>query len=370
MRRRARHISWHIIGKGWFGLWALVMVLLVMGSVHTAGTAHADPATAAMSVVVPAPSQGGTTVQGPVGANVSVSVTQATAGATYTLGWATPAAGCTPTGSTAFTDTSPQTADSGGNFTATFSWPDAAGTPGALYLICAVDATSPTPDVITASQQFQVLGRTPPQITLQRAPEPTPTSGPTATPIKGFHAGGPLQVKGKGFLPQGTQIAIFATSSATFSASDYKPADALKTADGSPITSDSQGQFTAVVTLPNIQGSLFIHAVSTDAVSTGQASFPPSLVATRTIQIGAPIATPTPEVTATPTANGTGTPPPQSDNTMRIVAIATLGVLSLILFIIGGILVASVVLGPRTPPKLDSGTRSQPGAVRSGQQQW
>jgi len=89
MRRRAQLI----IGKGWYGLWALMMVLLVVGAVHTSPAAHAD-ATGSMHVVVPVPSSDGKTVQGPVGANVSVSMSQATAGATYNLGWANVTTGC------------------------------------------------------------------------------------------------------------------------------------------------------------------------------------------------------------------------------------------------------------------------------------
>src|SRR5690349_460558 len=66
---------------------ALLMLLLVAGSVSLAGVALADPSPGSMHVVVPTPSNDGKTVQGPVGTNVSVSAGQATANATYTLGW-------------------------------------------------------------------------------------------------------------------------------------------------------------------------------------------------------------------------------------------------------------------------------------------
>lgn len=354
MRRRARHV----IGKGWYGLWALMMALLVAGGVYTAPAAHADPSNGSMHVVVPIPSSDGKTVQGPVGANVSVSVSQATAGATFSLGWANPSDGCV-NGFTAFTNgVVPITADSSGNFTATFPWPRVAGNPGALYLICASDTANPTTDVITADQSFQVLGSNAPKISLSQAPSST-------HPGKVYDAGGPVQVKGTGFLPQGTTIEIFVTSNANFSPSDYVADNALQTEDGSAILTDGNGQFTAIVLIPAtaITGKQFLYAVSTDAASTSQPQVLPSLVASGSIQIGPPAATPTVQPSPTPTL-----PPAQngSDNTMRIVAIAGLGILSLALFIIGGILVASAAIGPRKPPSLDSGTRSQP-AIRSDQ---
>jgi hypothetical protein len=353
MRRRAQLI----IGKGWYGLWALMMVLLVVGAVHTSPAAHAD-ATGSMHVVVPVPSSDGKTVQGPVGANVSVSMSQATAGATYNLGWANVTSGCA-SAFNPFTDgTTTVMADSSGGFTATFIWPDAAGTPGTLYLICASDSANPTTDVVTADQQFQVLGSNAPRVTLSQAPSST-------HPGKVYAAGGPVQVQGRGFFPQGTAIAIFVTPSSNFTASDYQPDSALATEDGSSILSDNQGQFTAIVVLPSaITGQLFLHAVSTDAVVNSQPPFPPSLVATSVIQIGPPEATPTVEPSPTP-ATGTDTTK-QPDDTARVLAIAGLGFLSLILFIVGGILVISAA-GPRKPPTLDSGTRSQ-SAVRTGQQ--
>lgn len=346
---------------------ALLMALLIVGSVQTAGAAYADPAdpsAGSMHVVVPAPLTDNKTVQGTVGTNVSISAGQATANATYNLGWASQATGCASP-ITPFTDTPSVTADDGGNFAATFAWPDAAGTPGALYVICASDSANPT-DVITADQVFQVLSSSSPMITLTQAPSST-TSG------KKFNAGGPVEVRGSGFYPQGTAIAFFVTSRSTFAPQDYQSDNALKTEDGSPVTSDGQGQFTAVVTLPNlIIGQLFMHAVSTDAILTGQNAFPPSLTATRAIQIIQAEATPTVQPSPTPKTQKDVTPPgaKNTDHTRRIVAIATLGVLSIILFIIGGILVASSVIGPRTPPKLDSGTRAQraqPTGVRSDQ---
>jgi hypothetical protein len=368
MRRRARLIV-SKLGKRWLGLglWALLMALLAAGSVSTAGAAraaaHADPpSNGAIDVIVPVPTSDGKTVVGPVHTNVSVAGSQATAGATFELGWADPSAGCV-NGFNAFTNPAVSvTADSGGGFAATFVWPSSAGTPGALYQICARDTANPATDVITANQVFQALGSTAPQITLQRVPVPTPSPTPTD---KGFHAGSPIVVKGKGFLPQGTPIAIFVTTSSRFSPQDYQPDNALKTVDGSAIVSDSQGQFTAQVILPTIPGQQFLYAVSPDANTSGQTPFPPSLVASRTILIGAPLPTPTPVITPTPDTHGgnnTGTP----GETMRIIAIATLGLLSLVLFIIGGILVASATLGARKPPKPDIGNIGSGG--RSGPQ--
>lgn len=356
MRRRAQYIS----GSGWWELWGLMLALLIVASVSTAGIAHADSSTGSMHVVVPAPSADNKTVQGPVHTNVSISAGQATVGATYTLGWAKSSDTCA-TGFSAFTDgTTTVTADSSGSFTATFVWPDAANNTDAPYLICASDTANPTTDVITADQVFQVLGSTAPQVTIAQAPSATRTG-------KIYDAGGPVEVRGKGFQPPGTPIAIFVTTSETFSAQDYQPDNALKTVDGSQITSDDQGQFTAIVVLPTLfTGQLFLHAVSSDAVTTSQPMFPPSLVATRVIQISQPQATPTVQPSPTPSTNGTGKTKPPRDQTGRIVAIAALGGLSLVLFIIGGILIASVVLGSGAPPAPANGPRSQPDSLRAG----
>lgn len=353
--------------SGWLALWAptaallmllLMLLLMMVGSVQTADAAPADASSGSIHIVVPTPQTDGKTAQGPVGTNVSISGGQATANATYNLGWVPQTTGCSGQ-VTPFADTPSVTADDGGNFRATFAWPDAAGSTGALYLICASDSANPT-DVITTDQAFQVLGASAPAITLSQAPS-SKHSG------EKFDAGGPVQAQGSGFLPQGTPIAIFVTSRATFSAQDYQPGNALKTVDGSPIVSDGQGQFSAIVTLPSLMtGSLFLHAVSTDAVASGQPGFPPSLSATSNIQVNTPQPTPTVQPSPTPKPSGaTTTKDTNTTNTGRIIAIATLGVLSIILFIIGGILIASAAVGPRTPPTLDSGTRAQPTPVRT-----
>ena len=367
-RSRARRIM-DGTGDSRFGLWGPLVALLILlpllplvmiGGAQTVGAAPTDSSNGAMHILLPVPQSDGKTVQGPVGANVSISGGQVTAGASYNLGWVPQASGCSGP-ITPFTDTPTFTADDGGNFTATFVWPAAAGTPGAVYLICASDSTNPT-DVITADQVFQVLGASAPTITLSQAPSST-HSGDS------YSAGGPVQVQGTGFLPQGTAVAFFVTSRASFAAQDYQPDNALKTEGGAQVVSDGQGQFTTIVTLPkDILGRLFFHAVSTDAIVSGQTGYPPSLSATSDIQITAPQATPTVQPSPTPKAQSV-TPPAKKpvDHTKRIVAIATLGVLSIILFIIGGILIASSALGPRTPPKLDSGTRAQPTGVHADQ---
>lgn len=365
-RGRARRINGDMGGtsganRGWFVPWwsmaALLTLLLMVGSVQTAGAAPADNSSGSMHIVVPTPQSDGKTAQGPVGTNVSISGGQATANATYNLGWVPQSDGCAGQ-VTPFTDTPSVTADDGGNFTATFAWPDAAGTPGAVYLICASDSANPA-DVITGDQVFQVLGASAPTVTLSQAPSSTHSG-------ESYIAGGPVQVQGNGFLPQGTAIAFFVTSRSTFGSQDYQPDNALKVANGSQVVSDSQGEFTAVVTLPSlITGQLFLHAVSTDAVTSGQTGFPPSLSATSDIQITTPQATPTVQPSPTPTPHKHTTTTPKPNHTGRVVAIALLGVLSIILFIIGGVLIASSAVGPRPPSKLDDETRAQPTPVRS-----
>jgi hypothetical protein len=357
MRRRTQRIS----GGRWSGLFMLMMVLLAMGSISTARTAHAD-SSGSMHVVVPAPSSDNKTVAGPLHTNISVSASQMTAGATYSLGWATPSDGCATGFHGLGSSVSSITADNSGAFAATFIWPNATNDTSTPYLICARDTANPTTNVITCDQQFQVLVAADPHITL------APVSSAKGT---GYSAGGPVHIGGVNFAPGNTQIEVFVTTSATFAAADFQPDTALKTQDGSPITSDAQGSFSAIVVLPlSPTGQLFIHAVSADGAPNGPTPFPPSLVANHAIQIGA--VQPTPSAQPSSTANTAGshnakTPKPR-DHTLRIIAIALLGVLSLILFIVGGVLIASVAFGPRTPPTMNSGERAMPDEVRTGPQ--
>jgi hypothetical protein len=357
MRRRAQPIS----GSRWSGLLMLMlmMVLLAMGSVSTARTAHAD-STGSMHVVVPAPSADNKTVAGPLRTNVSVSASQVTAGARYSLGWANPSDGCA-NGFQGFEsgDTS-VTADNSGTFVATVIWPGTASDTTTQYLICARDIANPTTNVITCDQQYQVLVAGRPHFAL------APVSKTKAT---GYSAGGAVRIDGVNFVPGNTPIDVFVTTSATFAAADFQPDLALKTQDGSPITSDAQGSFTATVLLPlSPTGQLFIYVVSADGVPNGPTPFPPSLVVNRAILIGE--AQPTPSAQPSPTVAVSPNPKPHKsafpDHPRRILAIVLLGVLSLILFIVGGVLIASVALKPRTPPTMNSGERATPDAVHTG----
>jgi predicted lipid-binding transport protein (Tim44 family) len=83
---------------------------------------------------------------------------------------------------------------------------------------------------------------------------------------------------------------------------------------------------------------MFLHVVSSD----GTQDFPPALVATKQITIAqAPTPTPNPTPTITPNpANN------QSGTNGSMPAIIGLGVLSVVLFIVGVILIATVASSP------------------------
>ncbi len=359
MRRRTQRFS----GSRWSGLLMLMvmMALLVMGSVSTARTARAD-SSGSMHVVVPAPSADNKTVAGPLHTNVSVSASQVTAGATYSLGWAKPSDGCANGFQGFDSGGASVTADNSGTFTATVIWPGAASDTTTQYLICARDTANPTTNVITCDQQYQVLVAGRPHFAM------APVSKTKGT---GYSAGGAVRIDGINFVPGNTSIDVFVTTSATFAAADFQPDLALKTQDGSPITSDAQGSFTAFVLLPlSPTGQLFLYVVSADGAPNGPTPFLPSLVVNHAILIGQ--AQPTPSAQPSPTAKVPVTQKtPKTtfpDHPRRIFAIALLGVLSLILFIVGGVLIASVALKPRTPPTMNSGERSMPDVVRTGRE--
>jgi hypothetical protein len=135
--------------------------------------------------------------------------------------------------------------------------------------------------------------------------------------------------------------------------SDLGSAVQLTPVGGQQITSSSGGQVTATVQIPGNQapGSYFIYLVSTD----GQADALPSLVATFRAPISvqtapaaptatATIAVPTPTTSTSTTTPGNGATP---DKPEKLIAVFGLGALSVVLFLIGVILLASAASLPR-----------------------
>jgi hypothetical protein len=307
---------------------ALIGTVVVLGALALAalGARHAPHALAdspPLQIVVPAPNSSGVAL-GPVGTNVSVTVQIPTApGDSYQIGWAPQSGSCTDKFNA--TSLAPIASDGSGNLSATFAWPNNAKTIGAAF-----DVTNPGNGYFQSAQIFQVAASSKPSITV---------SGQSSTGTKGIFAGGTLQINGDQFLPGGTKLYVFLNGNQGFAPSDLQPDHALPTTDGSDITSANDGGFSESVKVPaDANGSMFLHVVSSD----GTQDFPPALVATKQITIAqAPTPTPNPTPTITPNpANN------QSGTNGSMPAIIGLGVLSVVLFIVGVILIATVASSP------------------------
>jgi hypothetical protein len=313
----------------------LTLSLFVAGAmtVGFAPGAHAD--SVSLSILVPKPQSN--TAEGPVGTNVTISGQGATAGDDYQLSYAPNKIGC-PVGGPLGT----AKADANGKFTTTISWPDAASAVGATYVICYKDksqvgASQPS------DQSFKVDAASPPSITLAPG-SPAPT---------GYYAGGPVQISGKNYYSNHTQLLAFYTLNQDFAPSDLQPGSALKQPGaGAGFTADANGGFTVTVTLPSITGNFFLHVVSNDG-SSGGGKYLPALIATQPITIGqAPTPSPTVGPTVTPTTAGV-TPTPDtgggggSVNAAGVLGVLSLGGLSILLFILGVYLLTSAGATPR-----------------------
>jgi hypothetical protein len=313
---------------------ALFGAIVLMGALALSGLgalwaphALADDAPQ-IQIVVPSPSNG--VAQGPVGAKVSITAQiPDAAGDSFQIGWAPQSGSCSDDFKSV--DGVVVTADGSGNLSATFPWPGSANSTGASYFVCAADVSHPEIGALQSAQQYLVAAASRPSITV---------AGQSSTGVKGIFAGGTVQINGSRFLPSNTRLYVFLNDEQGFDASDLQLDQALPTTDGSNITSADDGGFTATVKLPSAAtGARFLHVVSAD----GQQNFPPALVATRQIQIAQ---APTPVPSPSPTSSaGTGGGQPGSNGAMP--AIIGLGALSVVLFILGVILIASVASSPR-----------------------
>jgi hypothetical protein len=314
-------------------LFTLSLLALGATALSFAPVAHAD--SVSLAILVPKPSSN--TAEGPVGTNLTLSAQGAIAGHDYQLSYALTILGC-PTGGPLGT----ATADASGKFTTTVAWPDAASAVGATYVICYKD-TSAGPALAQASdQKFKVDAGSPPSITL--APPPSSTPG-TGNPPDTYPAGGPIQISGKNYFSNHTQLLAFVTLNQNFAPGDLQSEKALKRVDTNNVvfTADANGSFTVTVKLPAITGGFFLHVVSND----GGGKYLPALIATQPITIGQ-AATPTPTVgpTVTPTAGVTPTPingggSNNSVSAAGLIGVLSLGGLSVLLFILGVYLLTS-----------------------------
>jgi hypothetical protein len=333
---------------------ALIATLAILGtlpdSVLSVETARAEtPGT--LSIFVPVPNSSGAAF-GPVGANVTITGSGLTPSVAFQLGAATSDAGCTAFGFQPFTGDTVNT-DSSGNFQTTFTWPSSLATSGTTYYICAEDTSS----TFTQSQStFEVDGNSAPAITgAKLVPGPTPGPGTPTLPTNAFYPGSTVEIDGSNFFPGSTTIKAYLTTSQISQPSDFTNATELTAVTGQPITSDSNGQVTATVQIPGSQatGIYYLYLVSADGAANGQNALPALMAASSSITLQtappAPTATAT-TVAATPTtatSTTTGTGPSNGPGPGKLAAVVGLGGLSVVLFILGVMLLASAATLPR-----------------------
>jgi hypothetical protein len=313
----------------------LTLSLLALGAtaLNFAPVAHAD----SVSLAILVPKTQSNTAEGPVGTNVTISGQGATAGHGYQLSAALTGPGC-PTGGPLGT----ATADANGKFTTTVEWPDTASAVGATYVICYKDTSAGPALAQDSDQKFKVDAGSPPSITLAPPPSSTPDTG---NPSDTYPLGGPIQISGKNYFSNHTQLLAFVTLHQDFAPADLQPGNALKRVDtnNTGFTADANGSFTVTVKLPTYTGNVFLQVVSND----GGSKYLPALIATQPITIGQ-AATPTPTVGPTVTPTVGSTPPPNngggSNNNVDaagLVGVLSLGGLSVLLFILGVYLLTS-----------------------------
>jgi hypothetical protein len=323
-----------------------IWVLLVVASPGATPSALADSGPV-LNILTPAPANA--QAEGPVTTNITIQAQGATPGDGFHLGYAQKYTGC----SAGFTDLSspPLTvqAQGDGTFLTTFGWPVDVNSVGTAFYICAIDTTT-SGTTIQSTQTFLVDSAQPPTIAV--TPGTGPSSGtPTVAP-SGFVPSGQINIEGQTFPPAGRTLLALLLKNKARAPTDYAApvATVLTSTDQTTTTfvSGAQGNFTVTVVLPArvAAGRYFIYVITSD----GTPSTLPSLVAFQQITILRPA--PTPTATRSPTAtplpkggtSGTGTQP---FGTKRIAAILGLGGLSVLLFVLGVIFLASAAALPR-----------------------
>jgi hypothetical protein len=330
--------------------------VLLLGWVAAGATitvAHADSSTPALAILYPVPANG--TATGPVGANVTISGTGLAPGDKYILGFATKDTGC----AAGFTpiDASGLSPDANGALSDTFSWPQAAGSPGTSYLVCLQDATHTDVPGVASAQVYLVASASAPAIRVQHPPSTTtPTPGQPSLPALNnstYYPGSQIRIIGTYFVPGGQQLEVYLNPAAG-GVPKTRPdlVTGLQQVGGS-LTPDNSGSFTADVSLPDpsqagpgtAPGSYELCVVSGD----GDNSNPPSLEACKKITIqAAPTPTPTSTGTVPPTATPGGSGSGGGGGSIPNLGWAIgLGGLSVVLFFAGVILLASAAAMPR-----------------------
>ncbi|MGH2487819.1 MAG: hypothetical protein ACRDHE_17600 [Ktedonobacterales bacterium] len=331
-----------LLGLGW-----LLMAAAASGfpSAHALGTGS-------VSIIIPVPS--GAATSGPVGANVTITASGLLPTDKYTLGYANATEGCSPGGHGPQIESA--TPNSDGSYSTTFTWPSVAHSTDTPYVICLSDATLPATPPIQSTTTFQVLDTSAPKIELKHVTSSVGAGTPTPAPQPdtSYYAGDVVQINGAHFPPGGlganTTLGVYITSTPAKSFGDLSRGQQLTSTSGG-LTPDSTNSFVARVTLPDAtvitaSGQYYLYVVSLDGSSTAL----PSLVASRQITVG-PAPTPTPTATATSTtvvASPSATPGGQTGGaSSNLGLIVGLGAISIVLFIVGVILLASAAGTPR-----------------------
>ena len=324
-------------------LWA---GLLLSTAAHVTPVAYADTSKPSVTFVFPAAASNGVAT-GPVGTNVTIQAAGLSATDKYVLGYATQSPGCAG-GFQGITDT-PFGINADGTYSTTFSWPATAKDIGASYIVCIQDSSQTTNPSVQSGQTFIVAGASAPAVTLKHVSQPTPGSGtptPVPQPNTRFYSDEQIVVSGTSFYTSGANVAVYLTSQPIRVKTDL--VNALQATAGS-FSPDANGAFTATVQLPGATdpGTYYVYAVSAD----GSDSAPPSLAAFKKISI---VERPTPVPTATAKAHPTATGGTGNNTTggggihiQNPMAVLGLGALSIILFVVGVILLASAAGTPR-----------------------
>jgi hypothetical protein len=322
-------------------LWA---GLLLSTAAHITPVAYADTSKPSVTIVFPAPASNGVAT-GPVGTNVTIQAAGLSATDKYVLGYATQSPGCAG-GFQGITDT-PFGINADGTYSSTFSWPATAKDIGASYVVCMQDSSQAASPPVQSNQTFIVAGASAPAVNLKHVPQPTPGPGtptPVPQPNTRFYSDEQIVVSGTSFYTSGANVAVYLTSQPIRVKTDL--VNALQATAGS-FAPDANGAFTATVQLPGATdpGTYYVYAVSAD----GSDSAPPSLAASKKISIGErPTPVPTATAKAHPTAtSGTGNNNTRGDGIQNPMAALGLGALSIVLFVVGVILLASAAGTPR-----------------------
>lgn len=337
-----------------FAIAGCTLLLMAVFAAHAAAR-PADPRST-LNIVLPKPSA--SVAEGPVGALVSIKATlQGTD--SFQVGYATQNTGC-QNGFTPVASASPQAPSADGTLALTFAWPQDAAAIGTAYYACLQDTTTST-TVIQSSQVYRVDDASAPSIQVQAAGTGTTGAMGTATITPGdsgvpMAAGGQATITGANFTPPGAALAAYLTYGATLSPAAIAGQSPLTTVGNAPIVSDGSGAFTTTVLLPQntIGSSWYLQVVSTD----GTAKLLPSLEAAAHVNIAVqPTITPSPPATRTvaPVASRVtqaGQPPASGGPSKRAIAgVVALSGLSIVLFIVGVLLLASTVSAPRRPAR-------------------